>query len=474
MKFVSLIFTMMLCWSRIHAIDVEILFRVDLSDEIDFNGFDPQSDSVTVKGNFNNWAGCVGQEMSDLDQDGIYEIEIQFQNQSVGQTYEFKYNICNRDKWEDRISNRSISLTGAEVDTDGDGFVEAEFLGIFNHTGNEPVERADIEVTFKLDMSVQEELERFDPEIQSPVVRGSFNEWNCSSFMEDPDGDGVYEIQLTFFDHPIGNQEFKFNLGCSESHWETIQNRTFHIWGDEADLDNDGFLDIEVDLLFYDDVQPTSLLCDVEVLFQVDMRAQIENVEFNPEFDQVVVRGAFNNWSCSDPFEDSNGDGIYQLEIPMRDLQPGVQEYKYNINCSNERWEARPNRSFDVSCFELDEDQDQYGDILIPTVGFDDETRERGPAFIRGDADGNGKIEIADVVINLSYQFLGTIQPECFDAFDADDSGTLEISDPILVISYQFLGNSPIPPPNSCDDPGDLDLDELDCEGSDFCEGFMD
>ena len=74
------------------------------------------------------------------------------------------------------------------------------------------------------------------------------------------------------------------------------------------------------------------------------------------------------------------------------------------------------------------------------------------PAFHRGDADGNGQLEITDAVRILDYLFLGNATLSCHDAADADDSGALQLTDAVFILRHLFLGfpapPHPGPPPN--------------------------
>jgi len=68
------------------------------------------------------------------------------------------------------------------------------------------------------------------------------------------------------------------------------------------------------------------------------------------------------------------------------------------------------------------------------------------PAFRRGDANGDGSLDLTDPIFVLGFQFLGGPAPACFDAADADDLGTtLDLTDGIYSLQYQFLGG-PAPP----------------------------
>ena len=92
--------------------------------------------------------------------------------------------------------------------------------------------------------------------------------------------------------------------------------------------------------------------------------------------------------------------------------------------------------------------------------------------FVRGDTNGDGEINIADVIFLLVYLFSGGLLP-CPDGGDVNDDGVVDIADAIFLLTYLFGGNlqgdsSPPPPFGSCGlDPTD---DNLDCESFDVCQ----
>jgi hypothetical protein len=69
------------------------------------------------------------------------------------------------------------------------------------------------------------------------------------------------------------------------------------------------------------------------------------------------------------------------------------------------------------------------------------------PVFRRGDADGNGNLELTDAIYVLDNQFLGGPNPSCMDAADIDDNGAYDLTDAIFSLNFQFLGGSIPPPP---------------------------
>jgi hypothetical protein len=80
-------------------------------------------------------------------------------------------------------------------------------------------------------------------------------------------------------------------------------------------------------------------------------------------------------------------------------------------------------------------------------------------AFIRGDTNLDGAVNISDPVATLNGLFLGDVIA-CHDAADANDDGRLNITDPIATLNHLFLGSgdlpAPFPEPGSDPTPDDL------------------
>lgn len=67
--------------------------------------------------------------------------------------------------------------------------------------------------------------------------------------------------------------------------------------------------------------------------------------------------------------------------------------------------------------------------------------------FIRGNANGDDKVDISDAQATLGYLFLGEDRPYCLDAADSNDDGSIDIADPIATLTYLFLGGPALPAP---------------------------
>ncbi|MBI4584818.1 MAG: lamin tail domain-containing protein [Planctomycetes bacterium] len=93
------------------------------------------------------------------------------------------------------------------------------------------------------------------------------------------------------------------------------------------------------------------------------------------------------------------------------------------------------------------------GALQIDYFGFKRGAHPPGPAggeekaFRRGDADGSGRLNIADAILMLNVLFRGKGPLSCPDAADADDSGWIALDDALHALRYLFLGGPPPPPP---------------------------
>ena len=112
------------------------------------------------------------------------------------------------------------------------------------------------------------------------------------------------------------------------------------------------------------------------------------------------------------------------------------------------------------------------GQSVIPFLGMRRVTLSSQPAiFRRGEANGDGRVDISDAIFILDWLFLGGPAPPCEKAADADDSGAHNLSDAVSIASWLFLGGSslPAPGPTRCgrDDTGDT----LGCASIEPCGG---
>jgi hypothetical protein len=63
--------------------------------------------------------------------------------------------------------------------------------------------------------------------------------------------------------------------------------------------------------------------------------------------------------------------------------------------------------------------------------------------FVRGDVNGDGEINLEDVIYLLNYLFKGGSPPYQMEASDANSDGEVDMADAIFVINYLFRGGEP-------------------------------
>lgn len=77
------------------------------------------------------------------------------------------------------------------------------------------------------------------------------------------------------------------------------------------------------------------------------------------------------------------------------------------------------------------------------------------PVFIRGNANGDTSVNVADAITILEYLFSGGVTPDCLSALDVNDSSAVNIADAIHLLGFLFSGGVPpeLPYPNPGSDP---------------------
>jgi hypothetical protein len=69
------------------------------------------------------------------------------------------------------------------------------------------------------------------------------------------------------------------------------------------------------------------------------------------------------------------------------------------------------------------------------------------PLFHRGDASGDGELDVSDGLCLLQLLFLAQGELPCLEAADANNDGQVDCSDAVFLLGYLFMGTPPPPAP---------------------------
>ena len=216
-------------------------------------------------------------------------------------------------------------------------------------------------VTFQLNMSVQEDLGTFDPDVDIVVVRGTFNDWigNAEQLLYD-EGLELYTVDVEIAE---GDHEYKFVMVQTEMDvWEN----------DQRFVTISGATQL-VGPFYFNDVQQPIL---IETNFRVNMNIQAETEVFDPDVDWVVVRGGHANlgsWGGAVRLTEETGNpNVYSAWIQFDDLE-AEQEIRYKFvilvggDENNASWEALNDPAHDNNRYFIPSGEE--ADLLPPPSG---------------------------------------------------------------------------------------------------------
>jgi hypothetical protein len=188
----------------------------------------------------------------------------------------------------------------------------------------------------------------------------------------------------------------------------------------------------------------------------------------------VYLKPGRRNSICSARYKLENDAGVDGTYIEFRDLfDPGVavfQPAQLTVDGQTRIWTYATDGWIkrypaEVCDDAVDNDGDAKTDCAdedcsaLPHCGEDH--------FKRGDANDDGKVDIADPVWLVSELIRQGPATQCQDAADANDDGRMDLSDAMYLIDWQFRHQAapPAPGPFNCGD--DVGADALSCdEGS--------
>jgi len=136
--------------------------------------------------------------------------------------------------------------------------------------------------------------------------------------------------------------------------------------------------------------------------------------------------------------EDTSGDPIlYTFVAENRDNPPETITVGPRLANTAElnlatvgTWTITATVDDDPACPDQDPDATRSVDVEVSAV-----TASWKPC----DSDGNGSLELTDVILFLNYSFVGNVTPDCLGGLDCDGNKALELTDAIVSLNFQFV-----------------------------------
>ena len=303
--------------------------------------------------------------------------------------------------------------------------------------------------TFRVDMSVQIAIGRYDPGNDLLMVRGPFNSWVGTDLTFVAGSNFIYEAEIDIFETDGAQADFKFFIGSAASGdiWEgnvgtgENGNRRFNYQAGGQILET----------VFFDDLEKNPG-GGVKVTFQVNMAPLLQDGLFLPEFDWLEVRGAFNSWAAGFELEPiSEGSPIYAGSTTIKSIAPGDSvEYKYVYNGG--QWENGSNRKFILAEQALQVLPIRYFSDIGPGSNLTEDTKIVISVNMNNALALNGtpfNLETDRVYLNGEFSeftwWEWSFPPDGFELLDdgTAESGDAVEGDGIYSIKFQALAGQP-------------------------------
>lgn len=335
------------------ALATNVTFQVNMSFQQELGNFNPATDLVVTRGSFNGWAGNGNQltHQSEGVYAGTWDI-------APGQIqYKFVIVASGGDVWEaDPNREATVGATPLVLPVDW-----------FNR--QPPQQTTNVEVLFRVDMTVQELTGNFAPDVDWVVIRGghpNLGNWGGEIRLNEETGNpGVYSRWIQFSSVPVGvGVEYKFVIleggSGGTAHWESSDNRSFVPSGNEPDVlppGGNGFGEIMPALVYFANIGPDDIITnDLNVIFQVDVRPlhgrlrdlgfiyDVQTGDTVYSIESVQVAGFFNAWPWGnfspDHILNDNGtngdalagDSVWSRSVFFESGSPRELIYKFGVN----------------------------------------------------------------------------------------------------------------------------------------------
>ncbi len=332
-----------------------VTFNVDMEKYESTGAFDKTQNNVFIAGSFTDWQNGALLMADNGADTSVYTITVD--NINSAQLLKFKFMWAPGDTvgapgttWES-ISDRSYWVV--------DG--ENNFSAFWNDEDPHAADLADGNITFKVDMSVMNEVGIFDPDHDSVQVRGGFNGWSGSDVAKSHMNQDFLDankwfLKVPFSQIPIGSEQaYKFFVDIDSaanankfSMWTDGWERPFSQGGGNRPVAFAGTDDQEVAEVYYDGVLPNYVIENdgIEITFSVNMADAADASKMVPTFDPaadtvwwISEEPAFTysqGWTDGDDMKvlaltDDNSDMIYEGTLTVKAPAWNGFEYRYGF-----------------------------------------------------------------------------------------------------------------------------------------------
>ncbi len=335
---------------------VPVTFQVEMGVQQEAGNFDPSSDTVEVRGSFDNW-GAGAQLAPSASDPSVYQATVDISGADGTQVqFKFVMNQAGSLVWEDNgvgpggAQNRSFALGQT-----------AQTLPAVNFNNQASAPRV-VPVTFQVNVEIQRAIGNFDPAVDSVEVRGSFDNWGVGMMLEvSSTNANVYKGTVDINGSPGAPFEHKFVINHDGAQvWEGnvgpgggFGNRTFTLEETTQVLPVVHFDNISVD--------PGA---GVSVTFRVDMSVQAALGLFDAAIGTMSVAGQFNNWNVTaNPLTNTTTEPlVYSGTANIKAAAGSTVPFKFVANDGT--WETGDNRTFAL----------QGPDQALPILFFNNQT----------------------------------------------------------------------------------------------------
>ena len=300
-----------------NATTQEITFSVNMSHQILLGTFNPATDAVTVDwGDFTNFKA-----LTDAG-NGVYTGTATIEAPQ-GLAVPYRFTIEPAD-----LAAPLISETVSRFFDMPDAATTISPLYFDNIEGYR-------DVTFLVNMSVQQTMGNFNPATQTVEVRGPFNAWAGTALTAQ--GEGVYSGTVRV-SGAAAAVPYKFFAGG----YEAGDDRTFTLAFNSDRAPTPAQV---LNTVFYSNVNTVPDFRPVT--FVVNLNQQISLGRFNPATDFLEIRGGMNSWGGGTTWRlaDGDSDGIYTGTFNIEGTAATTVEYKFYNTAVGIGYETTPNRS---------------------------------------------------------------------------------------------------------------------------------